>query len=321
MNREKAMRHVGRSCAVLAGLLLAAGSLVELSDPAAAQGVNRRSGPSLVVRPVAPRRVEVRRVERPRASVVPVRRQGGTHVRLTNRRVASRPPPNVRGKQMTRPAAAIRRNPGTGQGGSSIGEARPDRGGGGVPFAGSPSPAPSSPPPVVIATPADTTPARRQAPAAVVAPAQAAPTRSATPRLPVGAAAPSVAPSTGVTAARPLATAQGGWDHNGSVMRLAAEGGVVRFHYEQPRRGLSDVGIRPGALLFTARNTSANAYAGEVVTFSRKCGDMTFPVTGEASSDGARLVVSGNKPMRDGRCRVTGTRPETLVFELRPASR
>ena len=124
----------------------------------------------------------------------------------------------------------------------------------------------------------------------------------------------------------PAAAAAGGvavaasaayWDHNRSVMRMATEAEAVQFIYEVPRGGLGDLGIRSGTLLFDGRNTGGNAYAGNVTTFSRQCGDLAFAVSGEATSDGNRLIVSGQKPNRDRNCRTSGYRNETLVFELR----
>ena len=39
------------------------------------------------------------------------------------------------------------------------------------------------------------------------------------------------------------------WDHNGSVMYLVANGPSREFHYQKPRAGMLEVGVRPGSLL------------------------------------------------------------------------
>ena len=40
------------------------------------------------------------------------------------------------------------------------------------------------------------------------------------------------------------------WDHNGSIMRLKAQGNQRWFYYEKPRSVLYASGVRPGTLLF-----------------------------------------------------------------------
>ena len=48
------------------------------------------------------------------------------------------------------------------------------------------------------------------------------------------------------------------WDHNGSVMYLVANGASREFHYQKPRPGMLDAGVRPGSLLFPAKSTADN---------------------------------------------------------------
>ena len=48
------------------------------------------------------------------------------------------------------------------------------------------------------------------------------------------------------------------WDHNGSVMYLVANGPSREFHYQRPRAGMLEVGVRPGSLLFMGQSTRDN---------------------------------------------------------------
>lgn len=101
-------------------------------------------------------------------------------------------------------------------------------------------------------------------------------------------------------------------------MRLVTEAGSVRLLYETPRGGLDQLGIRPGTPLFSGRKTGATTYTGDVSTFSpRQCGETKFPVSGESTPDGRRIVLRGQLPVRDAQCRTTGYRAENLIFEMR----
>jgi hypothetical protein len=106
------------------------------------------------------------------------------------------------------------------------------------------------------------------------------------------------------------------WTHNNSRMRVVNAGDEVRVIYEQPRSGLAGLGITPGTPLFEGKKTGPATYAGQATTFSRACGPARFPVAGELSGDGRRLMLRGEKPMRGGSCQVTGYSSETLSFEL-----
>lgn len=101
------------------------------------------------------------------------------------------------------------------------------------------------------------------------------------------------------------------WNHNGSEMRLLAEGSIRRFAYERPRRGLS---VNPCDVVFEGEKQGDN-YAGTGYVFSKRCGPIGYPVSGPVLSDGARVTLYGQAPRRRNDCSVSGYRDDTLVFE------
>jgi hypothetical protein len=65
------------------------------------------------------------------------------------------------------------------------------------------------------------------------------------------------------------------WDHNGSVVYLVANGQSREFHYQKPRAGMLEVGVRPGSLLFRGEIDNGQ-YSGTAYIFSPHC--RTNPV-------------------------------------------
>jgi hypothetical protein len=110
------------------------------------------------------------------------------------------------------------------------------------------------------------------------------------------------------TATEPL------WNHNGSVMRLIANGAERQFLYEMPRDGLSSVGITKGTLLFKGTK-SGNAYSGTAYVFS-KCGASSYQVSGPVSDDQRQVTLFGRAPAVDSNCRIANYRDDTLVFSF-----
>lgn len=106
------------------------------------------------------------------------------------------------------------------------------------------------------------------------------------------------------------AYAQSLWEHNGSVVRLHADGPTRHFYYDQPRPGLP---IDRGALLFSGRKDASN-YSGTAYLFSRTCGSIGYHVSGTVSEDQRVVTMYGRAPVRDRGCKVTGHRDDTLVF-------
>jgi hypothetical protein len=108
--------------------------------------------------------------------------------------------------------------------------------------------------------------------------------------------------------------APGTWSHNGSAMKLEADGENRRFIYMNPRAGLLAVGIRPDAALFEGTR-SGNTYSGTARYWSKQCGVQTFAVTGTVSADERTVTLSGEAPKLDASCTVTGRSSQTLVFD------
>jgi hypothetical protein len=111
-----------------------------------------------------------------------------------------------------------------------------------------------------------------------------------------------------VTAAEPL------WTHNGSVMRLIANGAERKFVYEVPREGLSAVGIVKGTLLFKGRK-AGDFYSGTAYVFS-ECGATPYEVSGPVSDDQHQVSLFGRAPIMDRMCRVNNYKKDELVFIL-----
>ena len=116
-----------------------------------------------------------------------------------------------------------------------------------------------------------------------------------------------------------LAAGQSAWQHNNSQMKLSADGDRVVIAYDRPRSGLADLGINSGTPLFNGTR-SGSALIGQATTFSRRCGERKFEVSGMALSDDRRIELRGRKPNLDGNCNITSHRDEVLVFELVPGA-
>nr|WP_321445823.1 hypothetical protein [uncultured Cohaesibacter sp.] len=102
------------------------------------------------------------------------------------------------------------------------------------------------------------------------------------------------------------------WWHNGSLMRLVAQGNNRWFYYEQPRAGLA---VGPGTLLFNGQK-QGNWYAGTARVFSKYCpgSPMPYHVEGPVAPNQLKVTVQGNREVNK-RCRPTGRwTTDTLVF-------
>jgi hypothetical protein len=104
------------------------------------------------------------------------------------------------------------------------------------------------------------------------------------------------------------------WTHNGSVMRLIANGGDRRFIYENPKDGLVAVGVEKGTLLFKGRR-SGNSYSGNAYIFSH-CQPIAYEVSGTVSPDDRQITMYGRAPLVNESCVVAGYRDDTLVFNF-----
>lgn len=111
------------------------------------------------------------------------------------------------------------------------------------------------------------------------------------------------------------ANADSCWNHNGSVMRLVAQGNRRWFYYEEPKRVLRNAGVRRGTLLFNGQK-QGNYYIGTARRFSKFCpGDpLTYHVEGPVRRDQLKVTVEGHRPVAN-RCVDTGRNAyDRLVF-------
>ena len=105
------------------------------------------------------------------------------------------------------------------------------------------------------------------------------------------------------------------WLHNGSEMRLVAEGKKRSFVYHLPRTGLAEVGIKEGTVLFSGERTG-NRYEGMARRFSIKCANRDYKVGGEIT-DERRISLLGTVQGQDPKtCRPGPMYDDELEFEF-----
>jgi len=116
-----------------------------------------------------------------------------------------------------------------------------------------------------------------------------------------------------LTLITPVAWADSFWNHNGSVMRLQADGAYRWMTYQDPRPGMRDQGVQPGTLLFDGYR-DGDRYVGTARVFSRNCAaPMAYAMNGYVRGD-TLIVLEGMRPVFRN-CRATGEmRWETLSF-------
>jgi hypothetical protein len=102
------------------------------------------------------------------------------------------------------------------------------------------------------------------------------------------------------------------WNHNGSTMRLIADGATREFLYESPRTGMKEAGVRKGTLLFKGIR-AGNSYSGTAFVFT-PCGALSYAVNGPVSDDQREVTLTGRMPIPNANCSITRYRDDTLVF-------
>lgn len=102
------------------------------------------------------------------------------------------------------------------------------------------------------------------------------------------------------------------WNHNGSLMRLQAEGNQRFFYYQAPRKGMVEQGVKPNTLLFNGY-VENDHYYGVARVFSKHCPEapLEYSVEGSVINDakGLRIVLKGFRPVYK-KCIETGQRKE-----------
>ncbi|WLB09464.1 hypothetical protein QIH87_47310 [Bradyrhizobium elkanii] len=108
------------------------------------------------------------------------------------------------------------------------------------------------------------------------------------------------------------ASAETQWEHNWSVLSLAADGSSRVFTYVRPRDGLP---VGPGTTLFFGTRVG-NTYHGTAHVFSQRCGATPYAVSGPVSQDQRSVSMYGRRPKLDASCRIVAYADDNLVFNL-----
>ncbi|MCP2040630.1 hypothetical protein L1281_001213 [Neisseria sp. HSC-16F19] len=104
------------------------------------------------------------------------------------------------------------------------------------------------------------------------------------------------------------------WLHNGSLMRLQADGNYRVFSYEEPSARMRSAGVTPGTILFEGERRG-NRYYGQARVFSRYCaGELVYDVQGTVVTE-QKVVMTGTRPRYNTQtCRPNGRVTDRLVF-------
>ncbi len=105
------------------------------------------------------------------------------------------------------------------------------------------------------------------------------------------------------------------WNHNGSLMRLIADGVTRTMVYEEPRDGMAKAGARQGSVVFEGTRTG-NSYSGTAYIFAKGCKPRGYQVSGEIAEGERRITLHGLAPRLTSTCKLMGTKEDTLVFDL-----
>lgn len=106
------------------------------------------------------------------------------------------------------------------------------------------------------------------------------------------------------------------WNHNGSVMRLKAQGNKRWFYYEEPKSLLRRAGVHRGTLLFNGTNRGGY-YSGTTRVFSKWCNGnpLRYHAEGPVSNGSKRVTIYGTRDVYGAGCSNTGRRKsDQLVF-------
>jgi hypothetical protein len=105
------------------------------------------------------------------------------------------------------------------------------------------------------------------------------------------------------------------WNHNGSIVRLTANGPARRFFYEAPREALRTVGVAQGTLLF-AGISQGGYYRGTAYIFHAGCVPAPYDVSGPIDDDNRGVTVYGDAPILDNACNIIDYRHDVLTFSF-----
>jgi hypothetical protein len=113
---------------------------------------------------------------------------------------------------------------------------------------------------------------------------------------------------------RPRGRGRGGggstWEHNGSILRLRAEGPRRVFVYVRPA---GRVPARRDDIVFSGER-SGSTYRGTAYQYSSRCGRIGYAVEGSVAPGDRQVTLRGDAPVRDDNCQIVGSRPDELIF-------
>lgn len=104
------------------------------------------------------------------------------------------------------------------------------------------------------------------------------------------------------------------WSHNGSLMRLDANGKARTFSYENPRPGMRKAGAKPGDVVFEGER-DGQRYYGTAYIYSKACGRQGYAVDGRVTNGDRGVILEGDAPVLDSGCNVKSTRRDVLRFD------
>lgn len=104
------------------------------------------------------------------------------------------------------------------------------------------------------------------------------------------------------------------WSHNGSLMRLDANGKARTFSYENPRPGMRKAGAKPGDVVFEGLR-DGQRYYGTAYIYSKSCGRHGYAVEGRVMAGDRGVILEGEAPRFDDACNITSTRRDVLRFD------
>lgn len=128
---------------------------------------------------------------------------------------------------------------------------------------------------------------------------------------PVNSSAPQVTQS-GVSAATVDGTTNL-WMHNGSRLRLLANGASRKFVYETPRSAMQAVGVKANDVLFIGTKAQKR-YFGTAYIFHRACSPQPYSVEGFVLDDDRKVVMTGKAPVLTDGCNVSRYVDDVLTF-------
>jgi hypothetical protein len=104
------------------------------------------------------------------------------------------------------------------------------------------------------------------------------------------------------------------WMHNGSQVRIVAEGRRRRVVFVRPNERLAALGVTAGDPVFEG-SRDGDRYFGQAFVYSKNCATRTYKVDGRVHKGERRVVVFGRKPIADRDCRTDYRKDVRLVFD------